>query len=375
MVSSRIAVFLSIVLGIWSAMHGYVFWRLSTLPWVATHVSNKALAVAAVLLWLSYPASRFFESWHLKILSWPLEYVGSLWIGTLFLLLATLLAVEFITLAGWVFPRAAPTIRSCAVLLALLLSLVAYAQALRPPVVRDYEVSLAGLPKERDGIVLLEISDLHLGTLIGQRWLSALTQRINAMRPDLILMVGDLVDGNVLPVEPMRPLLRQWKAPLGVWAVTGNHEYYAGVHRSVRLFEEVGFRVLRDRSAEVVPGLVLAGVDDLTGREQYGARNGAVEKALADRPAGATIFLSHSPWQADVAAQAGAGLMLCGHTHNGQIWPFTHLVGLRYPLRAGRYRVDGMDVIVCRGTGTWGPRRRLWRPSEMVRVTLRSKDQ
>jgi predicted MPP superfamily phosphohydrolase len=115
-------------------------------------------------------------------------------------------------------------------------------------------------------------------------------------------------------------------------------------------------------------------VDDLTARRQFGSdEDRPVEKALANRPPGATILLSHSPWQADTAAAAGAGLMISGHTHNGQVWPFNYLVRLRYPLLGGRYEVSGMPVIVCRGTGTWGPRMRLWLPSEIVRIKLRAR--
>ena len=100
--------------------------------------------------------------------------------------------------------------------------------------------------------------------------------------------------------------------------------------------------------------------------------SGAVERALGGRPHGATILLSHTPWQAEAAAKAGAGLMLAAHTHGGQIWPFNYVSATRYPLQAGWYVVDGMPVIVSRGTGTWGPRMRLWRPSEILRVTLRA---
>jgi hypothetical protein len=98
----------------------------------------------------------------------------------------------------------------------------------------------------------------------------------------------------------------------------------------------------------------------------------AVRQALAGRPQGATIFLSHSPQWAETAARAGVGLMLSGHTHGGQIWPFDLVVRRAYPLLAGRYQVEGMTILVCRGTGTWGPRMRLWRPGEILRVVLRS---
>ena len=139
------------------------------------------------------------------------------------------------------------------------------------------------------------------------------------------------------------------------------------------LFEEVSFKLLRNGWAEVRPGLILAGVDDLTARRRNGQGGDPISQALVGRPAGATILLSHTPWQAERAARAGAGLMLSGHTHGGQIWPFGYLMRRFYPLLEGRYEVGGMTVIVSRGTGLWGPRMRLWRPSEILRVTLRWK--
>jgi len=290
----------------------------------------------------------------------------------LFLLFATLLAADVFTLGGWLLPRLAPTIRGGAAIAAGVLSLIGLVQGLRPPAVGDHEVRLAGLPPERDGLVLVEISDLHLGTMTSQRWLTRLVKRVNDMRPDLLVIVGDTVDANTERSETFRPILEGFHAPLGVWAVTGNHEYYAGVERSVRFLGASGLTVLRDHWAEVAPGLVLAGVDDLTARRQFGVKDRPVEKALANRPPGATILLNHSPWQADVAAAAGVGLMLSGHTHNGQLWPFGHLVRLSYPLLGGRYEVGGMPVIVCRGTSTWGPPMRLWQRSEIVRVKLKS---
>jgi predicted MPP superfamily phosphohydrolase len=298
--------------------------------------------------------------------------MGATWIGVLFLLFAALFVADLITLGGWLVPNLAPRIRGWAVLAVGALSVVGLVQGLRPPVLREYEVQLAGLPPERDGLVLVAVSDLHLGTLINRDWMTRLIQRVNDLRPDLVVVVGDVVDGNIRRVEALRPVLATLRAPLGVWAVTGNHEYYAGVEQCVRLLQDAGYTVLRDSWAEVAPGLVMAGVDDLTARRQFGRKGQPVEQALAKQPPGATILLSHSPWQGDVAARLGAGLMLSGHTHNGQIWPFSYLVQLRYPLLGGRYEIGGMPVIVGRGTGTWGPRMRLWQPGEIVRIKLRS---
>jgi len=365
-------VFLIVFLSLWTLIHVYAVWRLATLPLIVAHVPRWLLIAAAVFLWAAYPLARILDRQGVKFLPHPLEYLGADWMGVMFLLVSSLLAADILTGFGLLLPRFAPAVRTGAIGVAAALALIAIAQGLRDPVVVDYEVRLAGLPPERDGLVVVELSDLHLGTLIGERWMARQVARVNALRPDAIAVVGDLVDGNVGVVEPLLPVLRELHAPLGVWVVTGNHEFYAGLERCVQLFHDAGFRVLRDASAEVIPGLIFAGVDDLTGRRQFNLNGEPVRRALAGRPAGATVFLCHSPWKAEIAADAGVGLMVCGHTHDGQIWPFGYFVKPIYPLMGGRYEIGAMSVIVGRGAGTWGPRMRLWRPSEIVRITLRA---
>lgn len=142
----------------------------------------------------------------------------------------------------------------------------------------------------------------------------------------------------------------------------------------MKLFEEINFKSLRNRWAEIKDGLIIAGVDDLTYRYRNAEGGDVITQAVAARPSGATILLLHTPWQVEEASKARVGLMLSSHTHGGQIWPFGYLVRARYPLLEGRYQVKDTTVIVCRGTRTWGPRMRLWRPGEMLRVTLRVAD-
>jgi len=366
------ALFLVVVLGIWAFLHAYVFWRLGTVPVIATSLGPRWLAAIGVALWLSFPASRWLGTRLPGSFGWTLDFAATTWVGVLFLLFSALVAVDGVTAGGWLFPRIAPSLRGWAAIAAGGLSLVALFQGLRAPVVHDYEVTMAGLPRERDGLTVVAASDLHLGGVIGENWLAARIAQIEALHPDLVVLVGDVVDQNPAPVEAMLPTLQRLRAPLGVWAVTGNHEHYAGAARCVALFEAAGFQVLRDRATVVVPGLVLAGVDDLSARPSAGRDFSPLTKALAGRPAGATILLSHSPVQVEIAAKAGAGLMLSGHTHNGQIWPFTYLVGLRYSYLADRHIIDGMSLIVSRGAGTWGPRMRLWSPGEILRIRLRA---
>jgi hypothetical protein len=253
------------------------------------------------------------------------------------------------------------------------LSVIALVQGLRAPVVREHDVYLSALPDEMDGTVIVAMSDLHIGSLLGPRWLEARVAQVQAERPDMVVLLGDLHEGHGRPQKEVLPAFRRLSAPLGVWAVLGNHEFHRRQGTSTTLMKDAGFRVLRNGWAEVRPGFVLAGVDDLTTARRRGQGGDLVSKALAGRPSGATVLLSHTPWQADTAASAGVGLMLCGHTHGGQIWPLDYLIQWRYPLFEGRYEVDGATVIVCRGTGTWGPRMRLWHPGEILRVTLHAK--
>lgn len=363
-------VFIATVLLVWTAMNAYVFWRVGSL--VAPYAGPWSRRSAAILLWTSFPLARIFDRTAPAGLARAFDWFGSTWLGVLFLLTVFLLAADILTGFGRLWPAVARPLRIAASLAAVGLSAFAMFQALRPPVVVEHEVSLPGLPPERDGLRFVVISDLHLGTILGERWLGDLVDRIEALRPDAVFVVGDLVDGNVRRVEPLRPVLSRLRAPLGVFAVTGNHEYYAGLERSVRLLRDAGFTVLRDEASELVPGLWLAGVDDLTARRQYGETDHAVVAALERAASGPVILLSHSPLDAREAAAAGADLMVSGHTHAGQIWPFGYVSAIRYPLQAGPYRVDGMDVLVCRGTGTWGPRMRLFKPSEMFLVTLRA---
>lgn len=367
------ALFLSIFLTIWGALHAYVFWRLSSVPWMAEHVPTLALGISAAALWISYPAARILDSQGFQRFVWPLEYFAANWVGVVFLLFWCLLAADILTLGGNLFPQTSITIRTGAVLVALLLCVVAFIQGIRPPILTDYEVSLSGLPRELDRTVLVQLSDLHLGNILGKRWLEKLVTRVNAMSPDIIVITGDLVDGNVGRVEPLRESLQQLKAPMSVWAVSGNHEFYAGLARSIAVFENAGFTALRDENKQAAAGLVIAGVDDLTSRAPFAGNEHPIDHALAHRPPGATMLLSHSPLDAEKAATAGVGLMLSGHTHNGQIWPFKYLVRSRYRLLCGRYKVNGLTAIVSRGTGTWGPRMRLWLPGEIVRIKLRSQ--
>ena len=358
------------LLVIGTLIHIYVFWRATSVPVIRRRVPRRVLIGSGLVLWVVFILGRILGHGHVGFLAQTLELFGMTWLATLFLTFISLLVVDLVTGFGFFFPRLAPSLRGWSLIAGVTLSVIANIQGLRPPIVQHYEVRLAGLPAERDGTVLVAMSDLHLGSLLGEGWLEARVAQVQSLRPDMVVLLGDLFEGHGQPQGEMLESLRQLSAPLGVWAVSGNHESHGGREQVWTLLEKSNIPVLHNQWVEVCPGIILSGVDDLTAARRTGREDEFITQALADRPPGVTIVLSHTPGQTETAAQAGVGLMLCGHTHGGQIWPLGYLTRIRYPLLAGRYEVGRMSVIVCRGTGTWGPRMRLWRPSEILHVTL-----
>jgi hypothetical protein len=353
-------------------MHLYVFWRASSVPAVARRVPRAALAGTGAFLWAGFTAARVLGHGGSGGAAAVLEAIAMNWLAMLFLASVSLLALDLATGFGSLAGRSAPSLRGWALAAGGVLSAIALFQGLRAPLVEEYDVRLPGLPERLDGTVLVAMSDLHLGTFRGERWLAARVEQVLALRPDLVVLLGDLFEGHGPPRQDLIPALGNLSAPLGVWAVAGNHESHGRGGNGMFPSGEAGIRVLDNRWAEVLPGLVLAGVDGLPPRLRNGKGENPIGRALAGSPPGARILLQHAPVDAEKAAAAGVGLMLSGHTHGGQIWPLGYLVRLAYPYVEGIYETGGMKIVVSRGTGNWGACMRLWRPAQILRITLRS---
>lgn len=369
--AGRLVLFLGIVLSVWALEHAYLYRRLSPFLGPRGSALRRAGLLAVLLAALLYPAGRVSARLFPGKTAYAMEFSGAVWMGFLFLAVAFLLAVDLVTLFGRWAPGGLRALRLAALASSLLLGAFALVQGFRPPAVTVRTLVLPGLPPALAGKTLLQLSDLHLGTLLGRRWLSRLGETLAALKPDLLVVTGDLVDGHVPDVEPLVPLLQGWRPPLGKYAVLGNHEFYGGAEKAAGLLRRAGFRVLRQEAVEAAPGLFLAGVDDLTARRQFRLGGDPLAEALAALPPGRPcILLSHSPLGAEEAAARGASAMLSGHTHAGQIWPFGLLVRIFYPRLWGAYTVGPLSLYVSRGTGTWGPPMRLFRRGEVVLFKL-----
>ena len=364
----------TILISIVTLMHLYVFWRMWSLPDLKSRISRKSFIGIGSLLWAVFVVGRMYGHESMGMIATAAELLAMTWLGILLLTTVSLLAIDLITGFGLLMPRRTPALRGLALLAGGVLSTLALVQGLRPPVIQAYEVHIRDLPPKLEGSTLAVLSDLHLGSLMDQEWLEGRINQTLALRPDMVLLLGDLFEGHGTPDHDLLPALRQLSAPLGVWAILGNHEFHGEPDVTATFMEEAGFRVLRNRWVEPSPGLILAGVENPTYSRIEDKDGDSITRVLDGQLEGAVILLSHAPRHYDAAAGAGVDLMLSGHTHGGQIWPFCYVVGQVFPLYEGQHEIDGMSLIVSRGAGTWGPRMRLWRPAEILHITLRGED-
>jgi len=238
----------------------------------------------------------------------------------------------------------------------------------------EIPVRLARLPRELDGLRLVQITDVHLGLLLDRSFLRDVVERANALRPDAVVLTGDLVDGSVQTLGPELAPLAGLRSRWGSFFVTGNHEYYSGADEWVDFLRRGGVRVLLNERVELgdAARLDLAGVTDYRGGRSLPGHAPDLPRALAGRdPSRELVLLAHQPRHIDEAAAHEVGLQLSGHTHGGQMWPFGALVGLVQPYVRGLHRHgERTQIYVSCGAGFWGPPMRVAAPAEVGCIVL-----
>ncbi|MEU5580141.1 metallophosphoesterase [Streptomyces huasconensis] len=242
---------------------------------------------------------------------------------------------------------------------------------LRGPRVKRVTVPLAKLPRGAHGFRIAVVSDVHLGPILGRGFTQRVVDTVNATQPDLIAVVGDLVDGSVEDLGPAAAPLAGLRSRHGAYFVTGNHEYFSGAEQWVDHVRELGLHPLRNARTEL-PGFDLAGVDDVAGEDEGAGPDFA--KALGDRDRSrASVLLAHQPVVIHDAVEHGVDLQLSGHTHGGQLWPGNLVADLANPTLAGLERYGDTQLYVSRGAGAWGPPVRVGAPSDITVVELASR--
>ena len=339
-----------VVVTVYYLIFGYGQIAAARLVWPAWRPDTPELLVLLVgpaAGWLVHQARR--TTWT----RW-LQRAVYLWVGLAFLLLCVVVPIHVLRLLG--LPDGGAALLLATVYAPLALWSIVNAHRLE---VRRVELSS---PKLDRPVRLVQISDVHVGSR-GSGFLPRVVRRVNALRPDAVLVTGDLIDLMKLPADAL-DAMGALTAP--AFFAIGNHERYIGSDAVCARLEALGVTVLRNACTEW-GAIRIIGIDDAEARDQVGrvlAGMGAVTGEPARTPF--TILMYHRPDGAEDATRAGVDLMLCGHTHNGQIVPFDRIVKRHFPRIAGRFDVEGMVLYVSPGTGTWGPTMRLGSSNEIT---------
>ena len=384
-------VFVAVVLLATGLLHGYLWWRLvrGTTDRGAVRRGLTALAVVLALLPVLAIGLRGVLPRHAAV---PLDWVAFCWLGVAFYLFLALLALEPVRLAARLGGRGAVredgSVTARRVFLARGLAVTAGAVALgtagtgavianSAPVVRRVPITLPRLDPALDGLRIVTFSDAHLSATYGGRRFERLVEIVNAQRPDVVAIVGDLVDGSVDELREDVAPLADLVSDQGVFFVTGNHEYFVDTRAWLRHLPTLGVQVLHNERVPIRRGTAsfdLAGIDDRTAAGSGVPGQGAdLDAALDGRDDGTpVVLLAHQPVMVEQARAAGVDLQLSGHTHGGQLWPFDYVIRLDQPAVQGYSRHGDTQLYVTAGAGYWGPPMRVGATPEVTVVELRA---
>lgn len=360
--------FLSVALLIYGSMHLYALGKL----WMAvthSHGLAVALILSGIVLTFSPLLVHFLErqGWHGATVA--TAWISYTWMGFLFLFLCIGLLFDlghaFAALTGFKWPLGAmPEFRAVG-LLALAALGYGFIEARQ---IRVEEITLTTPRLATGRVTIAQISDLHLGIMQGGKFLDRVIARLRELKPDIVVATGDIIDGEGDDLDALARRFHAYTPPLGAYAVTGNHEYFAGLDSSLRFLRSAGFTVLRGEASRA-GGVMLAGVDDHTATHSGQPARTDAGQALAS--AGANDFVILLKHQPVADSHTKFDLQLSGHIHGGQIFPFVYLTRLAYGVHAGLTELtDGRRLYVSRGTGTWGPPIRVLAPPEITLITL-----
>ncbi|BBI33725.1 metallophosphoesterase [Cohnella abietis] len=379
--NSRTSIMITFFLAVYTGINYYLGWHIT--EWfdgIGFTYSPWAFWVPFGIIAFGYIAGRVPLPQVLKPIGRLLKVVGSYYIfimeaGFLLFLIGDL--IRFIVAIFGANVGDYALYANSAILAIIVILLVVGSRNAWSPVIRKYDLEInkvAAVDGKKQWTVAVA-SDIHLGNVVGRKHLKRLIDRVNAMDADLVLLPGDVIDDSIEPFlrNKMGNLLSQLKAKEGVYAILGNHEYYGGhVEQYIEEMNKIGIRVLRDETVDIAGQLHLAGRKDKTAESLDPSKRLSADELLRSLDKSKPIILmDHQPTKFAQAAEAGADIMLSGHTHRGQFFP-NHLVTKRlFELDWGYMRKGAMHVIVSSGFGSWGPAIRIGSRSEIIQIKVK----
>lgn len=370
---------------LYTGMHLYAYLKaksslsFSTVTSIFVIIFMLTMIFAPVLIRLS-------EKHGFEELARILSYVGYTWMGLLLLFTSASLIIDFYHLLTYLVSlivkknliALAPSSKFSffvPLILSITVATYGYFEAKHIRTER-ITVKTSKIPEEVGRLKIVQISDVHVGLIIREERLKNMLDKVKTEDPDILVSTGDLVDGQINSLSGLSELFREINPRYGKFAITGNHEFYAGLHQALDFTERAGFTILRGESLTVGGLINIAGVDDIAG-ERYGLHRKVDEKELLSGlpKEKFTLFLKHRPL-IDKNANGFFDLQLSGHTHKGQLFPFSLITKLYYPADSGCLRLlNNSYLYVSRGAGTWGPPIRFLSPPEITVIELIHEDE
>jgi uncharacterized protein len=365
--------FLLIFLTIYSCMHALVYSRARVI--LPDRRRAHFLLILFLLLMIAAPiATRLLERSGFEGAAKPIGTIGYYWMGFVFLSFFGFMAVGTVglvirllnTLSNTNLPTLSGRTSTLLVFISVfVICLYGHMEAHWIKVER-VQIKTDRLPQGMQRLKVAQISDVHLGIINGKERLESIVDLILPEQPDLLVATGDLLDGDMARNGEIHELFNRIQPPFGKYAVTGNHEFYAGLAQALETIDRSGFRILRGEGVTIDGVLNIVGVDDPT------IKSATDETVLltSSRNGLFTLFLKHRP-EVPKESQGLFDLQLSGHTHLGQIFPFRFITGMIYPMQNGLYELaGGSRLYTSRGSGTWGPPLRVLAPPEVTIIEL-----
>jgi len=365
--------FFSIVLGIYALINFYIFLRIDGA--IPAYSWFRAIFITLFLvLAFAFLAGEVLEHKRSTAFGKVFTWLGAFWLGAITWLLPIFVILDLFYLilgfvAGW-HPGTEVTQWTIAsvtfvIFVAMFLGFLNARRIRVKPLSITWE-------KPSQPLRIAAISDMHMGSLIGRRMVRQMVRKINSIHPDLVLMVGDQVDGNPRPVMQLDlgSELKKIESKYGVFAITGNHEYIGNAETSCAYLEAHGIRMLRDEAVEIA-GIYLVGREDRAAKQFANLERKSLADLLAPLDTSKPIvLLDHTPFHLEEAEQHGVDLQLSGHTHHAQIWPWNYITQRVYEVSWGYKKKGNTHVYVSCGAGTWGPPIRIGNTPEIMAITV-----
>ena len=375
-------IFFIIVLSVYSLANFYIFSKgYNALP----VLQNNKLVFSLTFIFVSviFIAAKIIESKHSSVLTDILNITGGFWLaymlyGFLFLLVSDILLLG-LRIPGILSGPDILIYRKWAFIITVGLSTLLIAGGFINaviPVVKKYDITINKSAGDVKTLRIAAVSDIHIGSIIRKRSLKKMSGLLKEAKPDLVLLLGDIVDGEIGPVL-RGDLLRYFVSPEsadGLFAITGNHEFIGGAGRTIPYIESKGIRILKDEVVTLPGGIQLIGRIDRDSRRFYGKERLSLGELIKQTdPAKPIILLDHQPFHLEESAKYGVDLSLSGHTHNGQMWPLNYVTSMIYELSYGYLKKGNTQFIVSSGYGLWGPRVRSASRSEVLLINITFK--